>query len=359
MGCVCTQENNQFETTNEFHQNHSEIEEKIFKNKDLMKSLIKLQAVLKGRYFRKNTLKNDTNQEEPITFKFINTDKIDQNELEELFQIYPPLDDGVDVEVRSPAEFSNKVIYFGEWDKEKNLRHGRGIQIWSDGAKFLGCWKNGKACGKGKLIHSDGDIYEGDWLNDKPWGYGVYLHLDGTKYEGEWKDDKQHGNGKEMWPDGTSYEGEYVDGKKQGYGIFKWHDKSMYEGQFLNSNIHGKGKYIFADGREYEGDWVNNKLHGKGKFKWPDGRVYTGDYLNDKKDGKGIFEWPDGKKYKGEWKSGKQHGYGEYFNVADKTWKKGIWEFGRRKKWLDEEEVETEVGKDELKEKTDNFFSEK
>ena len=133
----------------------------------------------------------------------------------------------------------------------------------------------------------------------------------------------------------------------------------MYEGQFLNSNIHGKGKYIFADGREYDGEWVNNKLHGKGRFKWPDGRTYTGEYLNDKKDGKGLFEWPDGKKYNGEWKNGKQHGFGEYFNVADKTWKKGIWEFGRRKKWLDESEAEIEVEKDRLKEKADELFSEK
>ena len=194
----------------------------------------------------------ESSKEESITFKYITTEKIDQNELQELFDKYPPLDDGIEVEVRSPAEFSNKVIYFGEWDKVNNLRHGRGIQIWPDGAKFLGCWKNGRACGKGKLIHSDGDIYEGDWKDDKPWGYGKYLHLDGTKYEGEWKDDKQHGKGKEIWPDGTSYEGEYVEGKKQGKGIFKWHDKSMYEGEFLNSNIHCKGKYIFADGREYD-----------------------------------------------------------------------------------------------------------
>ena len=258
MGCVCTQENNQFETKNEFNQIQNDIEEKFLKNKDLMNSLIKLQAIVRGRYFRKNTIKNEINFEEPLTYEFITSDKINQNELEELFQKYPPLDDGIDVEVRSPAEFSNKVIYFGEWDKNNNLRHGRGIQIWSDGAKFSGCWKNGKACGKGKLIHSDGDIYEGDWKDDKPWGYGVYIHLDGTRYEGEWKDDKQHGRGKEVWPDGTSYEGEYVDGKKQGFGIFKWHDKSMYEGQFLNSNIHGKGKYIFADGREYDGEWFNN-----------------------------------------------------------------------------------------------------
>ena len=154
MGCVCTQDNQQLELKNEFSQNHLEIEEKFLKNAELLKSLTKLQAIIKGRYVR-NNLKKDVSKDESITFKYINTEKIDQNELQELFDKYPPLDDGVEVEVRSPAEFSNKVIYFGEWDKVNNLRHGRGIQIWSDGAKFLGCWKNGKACGKGKLIHSD------------------------------------------------------------------------------------------------------------------------------------------------------------------------------------------------------------
>ena len=120
---------------------------------------------------------NNNDQEESLSYKFITTDKIEQKELEELFMLYPPLNDGLEVEVRSPAQFNNKVIYFGEWDIKNNLRHGRGIQLWLDGAKFSGCWKNGKACGKGKLIHADGDVYDGDWLNDKPSGHGIWQSL--------------------------------------------------------------------------------------------------------------------------------------------------------------------------------------
>ena len=70
MGCVCTQENNQFETKNEFNQNQNDIEEKFLKNKDLMNSLIKLQAIVRGRYFRKNIIKNEANIDEPLTFNF-------------------------------------------------------------------------------------------------------------------------------------------------------------------------------------------------------------------------------------------------------------------------------------------------
>ena len=43
----------------------------------------------------------------------------------------------------------------------------------------------------------------------------------------------------------------------------------------------------------------------------------------------------------------------------NKTWRKGIWEFGRRKKWLDENEADVEIEKDKLKEKADELFSEK
>jgi len=49
-------------------------------------------------------------------------------------------------------------------------------------AKYVGNWKNDKACGKGKLIQSDGDVYEGDWFNDKANGTGKYKQPNiGTK----------------------------------------------------------------------------------------------------------------------------------------------------------------------------------
>ena len=57
--------------------------------------------------------------------------------------------------------------------------------------------------------------------------------------------------------------------------------------------------------------------------------------INDKKDGYGEFEWADGRKYKGSWKNGKQHGEGEYCPSNGKIWRKGIWENGKRVKWLD------------------------
>jgi hypothetical protein len=65
-------------------------------------------------------------------------------------------------------------------DADKDIKHGYGIQVWADGSKYEGYWKQGMASGYGRLIHSDGDVYEGEWLDDKANGKGCYEHYDGT-----------------------------------------------------------------------------------------------------------------------------------------------------------------------------------
>ncbi len=111
-----------------------------------------------------------------------------------------------DVISRGPYQLDNGAVYIGEWNQE-GMRQGKGIQIWADGSKYEGFWKNDMANGKGRLIHQDGDVYEGAWLDDKAHGKGVYQHMNGAKYEGDWEADKQHGFGVEVWPDGARYEG--------------------------------------------------------------------------------------------------------------------------------------------------------
>jgi hypothetical protein len=39
------------------------------------------------------------------------------------------------------------------------MRHGLGVQLWPDGSKYEGMWKDGKFNGKGRMTHANGDIY--------------------------------------------------------------------------------------------------------------------------------------------------------------------------------------------------------
>lgn len=64
----------------------------------------------------------------------------------------------------------NGAKYEGEWLKDTDVRDGRGVQIWLDGSRYEGYWRENKANGRGRLIHADGDVYEGEWKDDKAHG---------------------------------------------------------------------------------------------------------------------------------------------------------------------------------------------
>ena len=85
------------------------------------------------------------------------------------------------------------ATYTGEVHNGK--RHGKGIQIWDDGAKYEGNWENDKSNGYGTFYHTDGDVYQGYWKNNRANGKGVYISSDGGRYEGFWIDDVQNGFG--------------------------------------------------------------------------------------------------------------------------------------------------------------------
>lgn len=171
------------------------------------KSIIKIQAIIRGCIVRKkfkcpkitqqkNTSKTNIKESKPIQiipdysnpetraaeikygpFKYDPTQNIDQELLD-----------------KGPFELDNQAIYSGQWSKN-GQRCGKGSQIWPDGSKYDGYWKNDMANGRGRLIHADGNVYEGEWIDDKTNGYGVYTHIDGTRYAGNWYNDLQNGFG--------------------------------------------------------------------------------------------------------------------------------------------------------------------
>jgi hypothetical protein len=132
-------------------------------------TLIKMQARLKGLITRNkirnvrssNKLGSYGQVKDTSNYTYSATTKITDDQLNDLFQRYKKLSDGVTVQVRPAVEYENKAVYYGEWNITTNQRYGRGIQTWIDGSRYEGYWKNDKANIRGKLIHADGDIYEG------------------------------------------------------------------------------------------------------------------------------------------------------------------------------------------------------
>ena len=232
------------------------------------------------------------------------------------------------------------AVYTGEVLNGK--RHGKGIQVWDDGAKYEGSWENDKSNGYGTFYHTDGDVYQGYWKNNRANGKGVYISADGGRYDGYWIDDVQNGLGTEKWNDGSSYKGNYNMGKKEGYGEYEWSNGSIYKGNWKDNKLFGKGVYYYNDGKKFIGEYNDNLKEGKGKYFWTDGKIYFGEYSQDKKEGIGKYTWNDGRIYLGFWKSNKQNGLGRYTNPSENKDKFGIWVDGKRTQWLDEEELNNE-----------------
>ena len=44
------------------------------------------------------------------------------------------------------------------------------MQVWVDGSKYEGSWKQDAANGYGRFILADGDVYCGNWMDDKAHG---------------------------------------------------------------------------------------------------------------------------------------------------------------------------------------------
>ena len=59
----------------------------------------------------------------------------------------------------------------------------------------------------GAIIFSDGAKYMGGWKDGLPNGKATFTYADGTGYVGEYKDGERNGKGTETWPNGTKYVG--------------------------------------------------------------------------------------------------------------------------------------------------------
>ena len=123
-------------------------------------------------------------------------------------------------------------------------------------------------------------------LGDCENGQGTKIFSDGMKYVGEWKDGKAHGQGIQTWDDSESkYVGEWKDGKHHGKGHFIYapysYLKDEYVGEFKNGKRDGKGTYTYTWPKDkYVGEWKEGKRYGQGTLIRADGIVQEGLWNN-------------------------------------------------------------------------------
>jgi hypothetical protein len=88
-------------------------------------------------------------------------------------------------------------------------------------------------------LYIDGGKYVGEFKDGKRNGTGTYTFPDGEKYVGEFKDDKYNGTGTSTFPSGQKYVGEFKDGKKNGTGTLTFPDGEKYVGEFKDDKYVG------------------------------------------------------------------------------------------------------------------------
>jgi len=210
----------------------------------------------------------------------------------------------------SSGEYEGRV-YVGQW--RNDLREGRGVCSWADGAVYEGEWKRDKKDGKGRMRFSDGVLFVGEWKNNAKHGHGVMTDSDGNVIQsGRWENDLIVCGGHEINTLDYKYVGDVVNGKREGKGNCTW--------------IRGS-----VTGQVYEGDWKSDKMEGRGTYWYANGNIYEGGYKGDKKEGVGMFYWSDGLAYEGEWKGDLRHGQGLMKDASGNVTQSGSWVDGQFK----------------------------
>jgi len=154
--------------------------------------------------------------------------------------------------------------------------NGQGIYTYSNGAKYIGEYKNGLENGQGTYNYADGDKYVGEYKNGLANGQGTYNYADGRKYVGEFKLNQYHGQGTFTYPDGGSYVGEFKVNQYHGQGTYTYSNGAKYIGEYKYGRRHGLGTVNNVDGSKYVGEFNNGAINGKGVFFKVSGETESG-----------------------------------------------------------------------------------
>jgi formylglycine-generating enzyme required for sulfatase activity len=154
---------------------------------------------------------------------------------------------------------------------------------------------------------------------------GNYTTTEGALYVGEFRNGKYNGQGTATWPNGDRYVGEFRDDKFHGQGIYTSEKNFVYAGDFRDGMFNGVGTYTSSNGMKYVGEWRDDEKNGQGTYTWPSGRVYVGQFRGDEREGQGSDTQPDGSKYVGEFRESKRWGTGTLYDVGSRVLQSGLW----------------------------------
>lgn len=127
--------------------------------------------------------------------------------------------------------YENGAFYEGKFKKGKF--EGIGTEIYADGTKITGEYKDGAQMGQAKVIRADGNIWEGKSIYNNPNGYGKMIYVNGTQYTGEmnrWCE--KVGNGVLTLSNGYSMKGTFSENKPVLVTYFDAQNNTISKEQF-------------------------------------------------------------------------------------------------------------------------------
>ncbi len=229
--------------------------------------------------------------------------------------------------------YSDGAKYVGEF--KDNKRNGQGTFTYADGAKYIGDYKDNKRNGQGTFTHPDGAKYVGEWTDEKRDGYGAMYASNGTvTNKGIWANDKFVRSTQATVISGSAYaqsklspcSGTNTSDWINCFGTYTTAKGNKYVGEFKKGKFNGQGTYTFASGDKYVGEFKDGQRNGQGTFTFASGDKFVGEYKDGQRNGQGTYTFADGDKYVGDFKDGNFNGQGTMYASNGTVTNQGIWE---------------------------------
>jgi hypothetical protein len=163
-----------------------------------------------------------------------------------------------------------KIIKLTESDLTKIIKTVLNKKSYIFEEKKIGCIQGNCTNGEGTEIFEDGSKYEGNYKNYNFNGDGCYTNPKKYKFCGQWKkvnadsfEEQNVLNGKLSLNDLNKMKTRCVEGDcKNGKGYYIYSDLSSYNGMYKNEEWNGKGTYTNTKGITFSGNWKDSKLNG-------------------------------------------------------------------------------------------------